>query len=58
MDELVDVLTWSGLSVDEIVTLNYTPWRDRRLLRRIAADWPRKRFARMREVLLACASRG
>ena len=47
VDELVDVLTWSGLSVDEIVTLNYTPWPDRRLLR-IAADWPRKRFARMR----------
>jgi SAM-dependent methyltransferase len=56
--ELVDVLTWSGLSVDEVVTLNYTPWPDRRLLRRIAADWPQKRFARMREVLLACASRG
>lgn len=55
--ELVDVLTWSGLSVDEIVTLNYTPWPDRRLLRRIAADWPRKRFKGMREVLLACASR-
>ena len=58
VNELVDVLTWSGLSVNEIVTLNYTPWPDRRLLRRIAADWPRKRFARMREVLLACASRG
>jgi SAM-dependent methyltransferase len=56
--ELVDVLTWSGLSVDEVVTLNYTPWPDRRLLRRIVADWPRKRFAGMREVLLACASRG
>jgi hypothetical protein len=55
--ELVDVLSWSGLSVDEVVTLNYTPWPDRRLLRRIAADWPRKRFAGMREVLLACASR-
>ncbi len=50
--ELVDVLTWSGLSVDEVVTLNYTPWPDRRLLRRIAADWPRKRFAGMREVVL------
>ncbi len=55
--ELVDVLTWSGLAVDEIVTLNYTPWPDDRLLRRIAADWPRRRFASMREVLLACAAR-
>jgi 2-polyprenyl-3-methyl-5-hydroxy-6-metoxy-1,4-benzoquinol methylase len=55
--ELVDVLTWSGLAVDELVTLNYTPWPDRRVLRRIAADWPRRRFASMREVLLACAGR-
>jgi 2-polyprenyl-3-methyl-5-hydroxy-6-metoxy-1,4-benzoquinol methylase len=55
--ELADVLTWSGLTVDEIVTLNYTPWPDRRLLRRLLADWPRKHFASMREVVLACAAR-
>ena len=57
VDELVNVLSWSGLEVDEIVTLNYTPWPDRRLLRRLVADLPRRRFARLREVLLACASR-
>jgi 2-polyprenyl-3-methyl-5-hydroxy-6-metoxy-1,4-benzoquinol methylase len=57
VDELVNVLSWSGLEVDEVVTLNYTPWPDRRLLRRLVADVPRKRFARLREVLLACASR-
>jgi 2-polyprenyl-3-methyl-5-hydroxy-6-metoxy-1,4-benzoquinol methylase len=56
VDDLKHVLTWSGLTVDEVVTLNYTPWTDGGLLRRIVADWPRKRFAPLREVLLACAS--
>jgi SAM-dependent methyltransferase len=55
--ELAEVLTRSGLVVDELVTLNYTPSPDRRSLARIAADWPRRRFASMREVVLACASR-
>jgi 2-polyprenyl-3-methyl-5-hydroxy-6-metoxy-1,4-benzoquinol methylase len=54
--DLVHVLTWSGLTVDEVVTLNYTPWPDRRFLRRVIAEWPRRRFSRLREVLLACAS--
>lgn len=44
--------------ISPLPRINYTPWPDRRLLRRIVADWPRKRFAGMREVLLACASRG
>lgn len=55
--ELVEVLTRSGLTVDEVQTLNYTPWPDRRFFRRFVADWPRKRFASMREVVLACAHR-
>lgn len=55
--ELAQVLTWSGLAVEEVVTLNYTPWPDGPFWRRIAADWPRRRFASLREVLLACASR-
>ena len=55
--ELTQVLTWSGLAVEEVVTLNYTPWPDGPFWRRIAADWPRRRFASLREVLLACASR-
>ncbi len=55
--ELTQVLTWSGLAVEEVVTLNYTPWPDSPFWRRIAADWPRRRFASLREVLLACASR-
>jgi hypothetical protein len=55
--ELKQVLTWSGLAVEEVVTLNYTPWPDSPFWRRIAADWPRRRFASLREVLLACASR-
>ena len=54
--ELTQVLTWSGLAVEEVVTLNYTPWPDRRFWRRIAADWPRRRFGSFREILLACAS--
>ena len=54
--ELAQVLTWSGLAVDEVVTLNYTPWPDDRFWRRIAADWPRRWFGSFREVLLACAS--
>jgi SAM-dependent methyltransferase len=55
--ELAAVLEWSGFAVDELQTLNYTPWPDRRLSRRLVADWPRRRFASMREVLLACARR-
>jgi SAM-dependent methyltransferase len=55
--ELVEVLTRSGLAVDEVRTLNYTPWPDRRFFRRLVADWPRRRFASMREVVLACARR-
>jgi SAM-dependent methyltransferase len=54
--ELAAVLDWSGFLVDEVVTLNYSPWSDRRLLRRLALEWPR-RFASMREVVLACARR-
>ena len=55
--ELAEVLTRSGFVVDELVTLNYSPSPDRGLLARIAVDWPRRRFASLREVLLACASR-
>jgi SAM-dependent methyltransferase len=53
--ELTAVLEWSGFAVDELRMLNYTPWPDRRLLSRLVADWPRRRFASLREVVLACA---
>jgi SAM-dependent methyltransferase len=56
-DELAAVLEWSGFAVDELLTLNYTPWPGGRLHPRRVAGWPR-RFASLREVVLACARRG
>ncbi len=55
--ELRDLLAWSGLAVDEIVSFNYTPWGGERLLDRLLEDIPRKVVPSFREVLLACASR-
>lgn len=44
-------------AMPQVVTLNYTSWPASPFWRRIAADWPRRLFGSLREVLLACASR-
>ena len=55
--ELRDVLEWSGLGIDELLTYNYSPWPDKRLHMRLIADLPRTAFRSMRELLLVCARR-
>lgn len=55
--ELRDVLTWSGLAVQELQCYEYWPPERAGLVKRLLVQWPARRFAPLAELLLVCAAR-
>jgi 2-polyprenyl-3-methyl-5-hydroxy-6-metoxy-1,4-benzoquinol methylase len=55
--ELQDVLTWSGLPVQELQCYEYWPPERAGLVKRLLVQWPAQRFAPLAELLLVCAAR-
>jgi len=55
IEELRNILEWMSLDVEELRTLNYTPWPKGNWKQRLLLEWPIQTFPGCREVIMACA---